>query len=54
VSHAAYVAAAYGIAALVLAGLLAWLFLDYRGRRRDLADLEARGVGRRARRGERE
>ena len=46
--HGWYVTAAYGITALVLAGLIAWILLDQRGRRRDLAALEAAGVRRRS------
>jgi heme exporter protein D len=48
VSHVAYVSAAYGTTILVLAGLALWLVADHRARRRELADLEARGVRRRS------
>jgi heme exporter protein D len=48
VSHVAYVTAAYGVTILVIAGIAAWLLLDSRARRRELADLEARGVRRRS------
>ncbi|MGY6709997.1 MAG: heme exporter protein CcmD [Rhizobiaceae bacterium] len=51
-THEAYVAAAYGATFLVLAGIAVWLMLDHRGRRRELADLEARGVRRRSQRKE--
>jgi heme exporter protein D len=47
-SHLAYVGAAYGAAVLVLAGIALWLVADHRARRRELADLEARGVRRRS------
>ncbi len=47
-THAFYVAAAYGATVVVLAGIGIWLFLDHRGRRRELADLEARGIRRRS------
>ncbi len=47
-SHLAYVTAAYSITVLVLAGVTAWLVLESRARKRELADLEARGVRRRS------
>jgi len=47
-AHALYVTAAYAITALVLAGLVAWILVDQRGRKRDLAELEAAGVRRRS------
>ncbi|ESZ62392.1 heme exporter protein CcmD [Mesorhizobium sp. C120A] len=47
-AHALYVAAAYGITAIVLAGLIGWILLDQRTRKRELADLEAAGVRRRS------
>jgi heme exporter protein D len=47
-THAFYVAAAYGITAVVLLGMIAWLVVDHFGRRRDLAALEASGVRRRS------
>ncbi|QFU15022.1 heme exporter protein CcmD [Microvirga thermotolerans] len=50
-SHAAFIAAAYGITALVVAGLILRAVLDHRLQRRALAALEARGAGRRSRRG---
>lgn len=49
-AHALYVTAAYAITAIVLAGLVAWVLLDQRARRRDLAELEASGVRRRSER----
>jgi heme exporter protein D len=49
-THEAYVIAAYGVTVLVLAGIALWLVLDQRARRRQLADLEARGVRRRSQR----
>ena len=48
--HALYVTAAYAITAIVLAGLVGWVLLDQRARRRDLAELEAAGVRRRSER----
>ncbi len=46
--HAAYVAAAYGISAFVLVALVAWVMLDQRARKRELAALEAAGIRRRS------
>ena len=47
-AHALYVTAAYGITAIVLAGMIGWILLDQRARRRELAALEAAGVRRRS------
>jgi heme exporter protein D len=47
-NHVAFVSSAYGIAFLVLAGIALWLAVDHRARKRELADLEARGVRRRS------
>ena len=47
-AHARYVTAAYGITAIVLAGLIGWILLDHRARKRELAELEAAGVRRRS------
>ncbi len=47
-NHAAFVGAAYAVSAVVIAAMLAWLFVDQRLRRRELAELEARGVRRRS------
>jgi heme exporter protein D len=47
--HAAFIVAAYGVAALVVGALVAWIVIDYRIQKRRLADLEARGVTRRSR-----
>ena len=49
-AHALYVAAAYGVSAVALATLAAWILLDQRGRRRELARLEAEGLRRRSER----
>ena len=46
--HAAFIIAAYAMAALVVMGLIAWVLADHAAQRRLLADLEARGVTRRA------
>jgi heme exporter protein D len=50
-THALYVAAAYGVSAVVLAGLVAWILADRRARLRELAELEASGITRRSERG---
>ncbi|MER8464215.1 heme exporter protein CcmD [Mesorhizobium sp. M1396] len=47
-AHALYVTAAYGITAVVLIGLIGWILLDQRARKRELAELEAGGVRRRS------
>lgn len=49
-SHFVFIAASYGATALGLGLLAAWLLVDYGQQRRALADLEARGIGKRARR----
>ncbi len=46
--HAAFIVAAYLMAALVVIALIAWVVADYAAQRRLLADLEARGVTRRS------
>jgi len=47
-THALYVTAAYTITVVVLAGLISWILLDQRTRRRELAELEAAGIRRRS------
>ena len=47
-AHALFVTAAYAITAVVLAGLIGWILLDQRARKRELAVLEAAGVRRRS------
>jgi heme exporter protein D len=49
--HGAFIAAAYGLSALVLAGLTLWVITDGARQRRTLADLEAKGIRRRSRAG---
>jgi heme exporter protein D len=49
--HAAFIWSAYGVVAIVLAGLIAWLVLDGREQQRRLADFAKRGVTRRSNRG---
>ena len=47
-AHALFVTAAYAVSAIGLAGLIGWIVLDGRARRRELAALEASGVRRRS------
>jgi len=47
-AHAAFVVAAYGVAALIVIALMGWIALDYRAQKRRLAKLEADGVTRRS------
>ena len=46
--HAPFILAAYGVTALVFAGLVIWLIADGRIQRRKLATLEKAGVSRRS------
>jgi heme exporter protein D len=46
--HAAFIVAAYAAAVAVVAGLIAWVALDFRAQKRALGDLEAHGVTRRS------
>jgi heme exporter protein D len=45
--HADFIIVAYGMAAIVVGALIAWVLFDYGAQKRLLADLEARGIGRR-------
>ena len=47
-NHAGFILAAYGIALMVILVLFVWIVVDGRSQRRQLADLEARGVRRRS------
>jgi heme exporter protein D len=47
-THTFYIAMSYGIAGLVSLFLIAWVWLDGRARRRELAQLEAAGIRRRS------
>jgi heme exporter protein D len=47
-THTDFIIAAYAAAVIVVVGLCAWVMLDYRVQRRNLADLERRGVTRRS------
>lgn len=51
-SHAFYVAASYIAAFSVSIGLVLWVWLDHRGRHRELERLEAAGIRRRSAREE--
>jgi heme exporter protein D len=46
--HSGYILAAYGVAALVLIGLIGWIWIDHRMVTRALAALEESGARRRA------
>ena len=46
--HIAFIVAAYAAALAVVAGLTAWVVLDYRAQLRKLAGLEKRGFTRRS------
>ena len=46
--HAAFIIASYAAAAVVVAALIAWVFVDFRVQRHALGDLEAHGVTRRS------
>ena len=47
-THVFYVSAAYGASALAIAGLLIWIVVDHRTRKRELAELEESGIRRRS------
>jgi heme exporter protein D len=47
-SHIGFIFTSYAAAAVVVAGLIAWVLLDFRTQRRNLNDLETRGVARRS------
>jgi heme exporter protein D len=44
--HLAFILAAYGAAAAVVAALIAWVMLDYRAQSAKLAELENRRIAR--------
>ena len=48
-SHAGFILAAYGAAAILVAALILWVVADHRTQRRALAALEAQGFTRRGR-----
>ncbi len=47
-AHLVYVALSYGAALAIVVGLIAWVTLDGRARRRELQALEAAGIRRRS------
>ncbi|CAN7303933.1 heme exporter protein CcmD [Pararhizobium sp. LjRoot238] len=47
-THTAYVAASYGIAAVTVAVLILWVWADGRARRRELRALDDAGIRRRS------
>jgi heme exporter protein D len=47
-NHAGFIVASYAAATIVVVALIAWVMLDFRAQRRNLAELEARGVTRRS------
>ena len=47
-SHIGFIFASYAAAAVVIAGLIGWVMLDFRTQQRNLGDLERRGVTRRS------
>jgi heme exporter protein D len=49
-SHDMFVAAAYLLSTIGIAGLIGWIMADQREQRRELAELEASGVRRRSER----
>jgi heme exporter protein D len=49
-THAAFIVAAYAVAALVVVALIGWVALDHRTQQRRLAQLESQGVTRRSER----
>jgi heme exporter protein D len=48
VTHTFFVSAAYIISAIVIGGMIAWIMLDQAARKRELNELEKRGVKRRS------
>jgi len=47
-THIGFIIAAYAAAIAIVGGLTAWVMLDYRVQLRSLADLDRKGVARRA------
>jgi heme exporter protein D len=43
-NHLVFIAAAYGAGVAVVAGLIAWVMLDYRAQSAKLAEFESRGT----------
>lgn len=51
-SHTLYVVAAYGVSVITLGVLMGWIVFDQHARKRELAELEERGIRRRGERKE--
>ncbi|MCM2456979.1 heme exporter protein CcmD [Rhizobium sp. CG4] len=47
-SHAFYISLSYGLTGLIVIALIGWVMLDGRARSRELKELEASGIRRRA------
>ena len=47
-SHAYYIGLSYGLTGLIVIALIGWVMLDGRARNRELKELEASGIRRRA------
>jgi heme exporter protein D len=48
INHLPFIVGSYAAAFVVIAGLIAWVTLDFRAQHRALADLEMRGFARRS------
>ena len=46
--HAAFIVGAYTVAVLIMAAMIAWVWIDHRRQAKALAELESRGVTRRS------
>jgi heme exporter protein D len=46
--HSGFIVSAYIIATVVVAGLVAWVVVDYSAQKRALAELDRRGITRRS------
>jgi heme exporter protein D len=46
--HAAFIVGAYTVAVLIMAAMIAWVWIDHRRQAKLLAELESRGVTRRS------
>jgi len=47
-THTFYITTAYAVTAIVTLCLIGWVWLDGRGRQKELAELEASGIRRRS------
>jgi heme exporter protein D len=48
VNHIGFILASYAAAVIVIGAMIAWVTLDYRAQRRNLAELDRRGAARRS------